>query len=224
MPTNPGTTITEAKAEPGLVGKFQLRPVLVVPVQVPVCPYAASAVMIMSQSGVSGWTSLAIPICLWTMRTETRHPVRLISSIQILDDEKKKQFLLMIRKRALSYIGVVILNLCPCGLWIALPVSWTQWKTVEMPPCDSPIFLDIAHWDSPSPDHRTISSRIPGGILAGMIATLFWNCNLCATTAHSWMYSIQMRHTVFGATREIHTPQERTDWDRTESAVDCEIL
>ena len=27
----------------------------------------------------------------------------------------------------------------------------------------------------------------------------------------------------FGATREIRTRQERTDWGRTESAVDCEI-
>ena len=28
----------------------------------------------------------------------------------------------------------------------------------------------------------------------------------------------------FGATREICNPRGRTDWGRTESAVDCEIL
>ena len=33
-----------------------MGPVLMVPVSMPVCPYAASAAMIMSQAGASGWT------------------------------------------------------------------------------------------------------------------------------------------------------------------------
>ena len=61
----------------------------------------------------------------------------------------------------------------PMCLSIALPGSRTRRKTLEMPLCDTPVFLDIALWDSPRPDNWTMGSRIPGGILAGMIATLF---------------------------------------------------
>ena len=93
--------------------------------------------------------------CLWTMRAETRRPVRLISYILILDDDWNL-FLLMIWIRARSSLHVVILNWCPCGLWIALPVSRTQRRTLEMPPCGTPVFLDIALWDSPQPANWTM--------------------------------------------------------------------
>ena len=43
-----------------------MKPVLIVPVPVPAFPYAASAAMIMSQSGASGWTSWVIPSCYQT--------------------------------------------------------------------------------------------------------------------------------------------------------------
>ena len=106
-------------------------------------------------------------------------------------------FSTIIRIRAWSSIGVTILNRCPCGLWIALLVYQTWQRALDMPPCETHVFLYIALWDTPRTDNRTMSSRITGGILAGMIATLFWNCNLHTETAHSWMYSIQIRHTVF---------------------------
>ena len=108
----------------------------------------------------------------------------------------------------------------PQGAYLAhvvggLPISlinspnWSQICSQIRPPSRPP------H----DPHSQTMSSRIPGGILPCMIATLYWTCNLYTATAHSWM-----RHTVFGATRQIRTPQERTDWGKTESMVNCEIL
>ena len=64
-------------------------------------------------------TQLAIKR-LWTVRAETRRPVSLISPNLILDDETNS-FLLCIQIRARYSLGVVILNRCPCSLWIALP-------------------------------------------------------------------------------------------------------
>ena len=125
-----------------------------VPVPVPAYPNAASAAMTMSQSGASGWTSWEIPSChqtFWTVWTETRGPVRLISSTLILDDERYL-FPLMIRIRAWSSLGVVILNRCPCGIWIALLVSRTRRRSLEMPPCGTPVFLNIALWERPRPE------------------------------------------------------------------------
>ena len=51
IPTNSDTTITVVKPEPGLISKYHIRSVLMVPFPVPACPYVASAAMIMSQSG-----------------------------------------------------------------------------------------------------------------------------------------------------------------------------
>ena len=51
--------------------------------------------------------------------------------------------------------------------------------------CDPSVFLDIALWDSLQQDNWTMSSNISGGTLAGIISTLFFNCNLCTATAHS---------------------------------------
>ena len=133
---------------------------------------------------------------LWTVWAETQRPVHLISSTLILDDVKKL-FLIMIQITARSSLGVVNFNRCPYGLWIALPASRTRQRTLEMPPCYTPVFLDIGLWDSQRPDNWTMSSRITGGVLACMIATLFWNYSLCIATAHSWMYSTQMWHTGF---------------------------
>ena len=50
-PKNSGTTITLVKAEPGLINKYHMRTVLMVPISVPACPNAASVVMIMSILG-----------------------------------------------------------------------------------------------------------------------------------------------------------------------------
>ena len=129
---------------------------------------------------------------LWTVRAETRHQVRLISSTLILDDERNL-FLLIIQIRARSSLSVLTFNRRSCGFWIALPVSQTRRRTLETPSCHTPWFLEIALWDSPQPDNQTMSSIIPDGILAGMIALLFRNWNFTAT-AHSWIYSIQMRY------------------------------
>ena len=116
---------------------------------------------------------------LWTVWAETLHPVRQIISTLIFDDERNL-FLLMGWIWAWFSVGVVILKRCPCDLWIALLVSRTRRRTLAMPRCDTPVFFDITLWESPRPENQTMSSRISGGILASIIAALFWNCNLCS--------------------------------------------
>ena len=123
--------------------------------------------------------------------------VRAETPDRLYPDDERNLFHLMIWIRARFSLGVVILNWCSCGLWIAHPFSRTRRRTLKMPPCDTPVSLDIALWDSPRPDNRTMSSRIPSGILVCMIATLFWNCNSWIATAHNWVYSIQRWRNVF---------------------------
>ena len=96
-----------------------MRAVLMGPVPVPACQYAASVTMILSLEHLAGRLERypAATKCVWAVRAETRRPVRLISSTLILDDDRNL-FLLMIRIRAPSSLGVDILNRCPCGgLW-----------------------------------------------------------------------------------------------------------
>ena len=109
------------KAEPGLISKDHMRPVLMIPVPVPACPYAALVAMIMSQSGASGWTSWAIPSCFRTSLDRLSRNTMSSSPDQlylILNDERNL-FLLIILIRVRLPFGVVILNWCPCGLIIA---------------------------------------------------------------------------------------------------------
>ena len=53
------------KAEPGLISKYHMRPVLMVPA----CPCVASAAMFMSQFGASGWISWGAATTLDTLNT-----------------------------------------------------------------------------------------------------------------------------------------------------------
>ena len=188
---NSDTTITVVKAEPGLFSKYHMIPLLMVPIPVPACPYATSAAMIMSQSGASGRTFWAIPSWYQTTLDCAGRTTTSLSPDQLYVDSPDDSD----KGMAFSWYGHP--QSMPMWLWITLPVAWTR-RTLELPTCDTPVFLDIALWDSPRADNRTMSSRISDGILTGTIATLFWNCNWCTATAHSWMYSIQMLlHNVF---------------------------
>ena len=168
---------------------------------------------LMSQSGASGWTSWALSSYYQMSLDRTGSYTASSSPDQLYSDSRRWE------KPVSSHDSDkgTVFPWCghpqqmPMWPWVARLVSRTRWSTLEMPPCDTPVFLDIALWDSPWPDNRTMSSKLPGGILAGMISTLFWNCNLCTATENSWMYSIQMQHTVFRGTREIRTPHEWTD-------------
>ena len=89
MPTNSGTTITVVKAEPGLINIYHMRPVLMVPVPVPVCPYAASVAMIMGQSVASGLTSWVIPSCYQTSLDCTGRKTMSSSPDQLYPDSRR---------------------------------------------------------------------------------------------------------------------------------------
>ena len=170
------------------------RPVLMVPVSVPACPYAASASMIMSQSGSSGWTSWVIPSSYLTSLDRAGSKTASSSPNQLYPDSRRWEKPVSPHD---SDKGTVF-------FWCGYP------HVIPMLPLDSfsglpnmtedfgdAMFPDISLWDSPRPDNWKMNSRISGGILAAMIPTLFGNCNLCTATAHSWMHSTQMRHTVF---------------------------
>ena len=92
-----------------------IRPVLMAPGQVLVCQHAATTAMARSQCGhQSGCLAryAAATEHLWTMRTTTRCPVRLMSSALNLDAERKL-FRVMLRGRVWSPFDVTVFNRCP---------------------------------------------------------------------------------------------------------------
>ena len=152
--------------------KYHMRPVLVVLVPVPACPYAASAVMAMSRSEASGSTSWVVTRSWY--QTSLDHAGRnttATSPDQLYPDSRRweKPFSphYSDKGRVFPWCGHPQLPKCQSGLWIALPVSRTWWRTMEIPPPDTAVSLDIALWDSPRPDNRTMSSSIPGYWLIG---------------------------------------------------------
>ena len=111
----------------------------------------------------------------------------------------------MIRIRAWSALGMVILKGCPCGLWIALPVSRTRQST--------PVLHIYRHL-------RQSRTRQSSNEFKNSRWDIGWHDSpFCFEIA---IYA-QRQHTAecirykcdtmsFGATREIRTPQELTDW------------
>ena len=69
---------------------------------------------------------------IWTVRTKTRPPVRLISSSPILNAERKL-FHLMIRRRAWPSFSVVVFNRYPHSLWVRLLFSLTRLRVFRWP-------------------------------------------------------------------------------------------
>ena len=188
-----------------------MRPVLIVPVPVPAYPYAVSAAVIMSQSGASGWTSWTIPSCYQTSLDRAGRKTTSSSPDQLYPDSRQREKHVSPHDSDKGTVFPGSSSTDAHVVWIALPVSRTRRTALEMPPCDISIFLDIALWDSPRPGNRTMSSRIPGGILAGMISTFCWNCNLCTATAHDWMYSI--KNATYCLWSKQGTPHSsRTNW------------
>ena len=106
------------QAEPRLISKCHMSPVLVFPVWC-LCVHACRR---WRWSGLSlGHVAARLvwhPVDtkhLWTMRTETWHPGHLIS-YTLIPDAEGILFPLMIWRSARSCLGAVILNRCPCGL------------------------------------------------------------------------------------------------------------
>ena len=77
------------------------EPLLMVPVLVRACARAATAAMIRSQSGASGWTSWLIS-SLWTVRTERPRLFRLIRSNLFLNGERNLFPSMMPRRAGIS--------------------------------------------------------------------------------------------------------------------------
>ena len=78
-PANSWTTIREVEA--GLINRYHMRPVLIVPVLMPVCPHEVAVTMIQSSSEAYDWALERYPAAnkgVWTIQTETWRPVHLI--------------------------------------------------------------------------------------------------------------------------------------------------
>ena len=100
------TTPRVVEGDTGLIIEYRTRQVLMVQISGPVCQNAVAAAMIGSQFGASVWMFERYPAAIelpMTMQTKTRHTVRLISSVLILDAERKL-FHLMIRRREWSLL------------------------------------------------------------------------------------------------------------------------
>ena len=213
-------------AEPGPISKCHMRPVLMVPVLVPACPYAVSEAMIISQSRASDLMSWAIPRCYQTSldhadRTTTpSSPDQLYPATWWWEKPVSPHD---------SDSGVVFpwcgnsqpMPLLP--LWITLLVSRSWRRTLEIPPCDIPVLLDIALWDSPRPDNwKWVQEFLVGYSLPWLPL-----CCKIAIYAHRQQTAEFIRYKCgtlsFGAAR-IRTPQEGIDRGKTESVMVCEIL
>ena len=87
-----------------------------------------------------------------------------------------------------------------------------------MASCDTPVILDISLREKPRRKNWISFSIITGWLAVGMISITFSDSNLHTTTAHSWMWSTQKRHTAFGAIGEISTP-EKEGWPGLEKVI-----
>ena len=124
--------------------------------------------------------------------------------------EKPVFFSLKIQWRARSSFDMIVFNRCPRGLFVRALVSQTRCKTFEMTPCDTPIILDIALFESLWSKKLTIFSIVTGPLLVGTINHLVWDPNFQTATAHGWMSSTNNWHIfAFGAIGEISTPEKR---------------
>ena len=102
------------KGEPGLKIEYRTRPVLRVPVGEPVCQNAAATAIIRSLGHWSEcnerYTAATKRTC--TVPTKTWCPVHLVSSIMILDTERKR-FCPMTRRQRRSSFHVTFFNRGP---------------------------------------------------------------------------------------------------------------
>ena len=222
---NLGMTITVVKSEPVLISKYHMRPVLMVLVPVHACLYAVSAAMITSQSGASGWTSWAIA---------SYYQISFVRAGRNMTSSSPDR-------------------LYPYSQWWEEPVSphdldegtvfpWCGHpQPMPMRPLDSissltnrtEDFGDVTLWHSCVPWYRLLrphTTRQQNNEFKISMWNIGWHDHHFVLNA---IYG-QRQHTagcirykcdmLFGATREICTLREQTDWGSTESAVDCEIL
>ena len=184
-PANSGTTIREVEA--GLINRYHMRPVLIVPVLMPVCPHEVAVTMIQCSSEAYDWALERYPAAnkgVWTIQTETWRPLHLILHTE------GNVFPLIIWGGAQPFLGEVILNWYLCSRRVVSLALQSRRRTLGRATFDHPVFLDICVREIPSPDKSTISSNTPGQILAGMIVILFWE-HTSACGPNKW-------HTSFG--------------------------
>ena len=180
-----------------------------VPVLGPVWQHAAAVAMMRSQFGASVWMSWAISNCCYLNVLGScgqRQGVQSTSSAPAWSWMLQENSFISRYGEGNDMFYVIVFNRCPRSPWVRLLLSQTRHRTFEMAPCDTSLILDISHWKSPRPENRTIFSMITCWILVGVIATLVSDGSLHAATVHGWMWSTQMRHSVFEAIGELSTP------------------
>ena len=144
------------------------------------------------------------------IRRINRNPIRLISRAQILDTERNL-FLLMIRRRAWSSFDVIVFNQWPRSLWVRVFVSPTLRRILKWHLVTTQMILNISSRESSHSENRTIFAIITVLTLVCMNTDFVWDGNVHKMKTHSWMCSIEIRHTAFGATGEISISEKHGD-------------
>ena len=68
----------------------------------------------------------------------------------------------LIGRIAQSSCDMIVFNRFPHTPWVRLLVSRTRSRTFQMAHCETPVILDIAHWESPGSDNQTIIWIVTG--------------------------------------------------------------
>ena len=183
---NSGMTITVVKSEPGLISKYHMSPVPMVPVPVPACPYAASVAI---QSGRVSDTPLLTNVFL---------PCGQKHNVQLYPDSRRREKPVSPHDSEKDMVSSWCIHPRPMPMWpldgsSLLPNTTEDFGDAALwhPCCSSISPSETAH------DQTTKQWVQEFQISYWLIPIWYLKCNLCTATAHSWMYMIQMRHTAF---------------------------
>ena len=172
-----------------------MRPVLmVVPVPLPSCPYAAWATMIMSQSGASGWTSWAISSCYQTPLDRVGRNKTSSSPDQLYPDSRRWE----------KPVSPQDSDKRPVFPWCDHPQPMPMWHLDSSSglPNTTGVFGDATLWHSCALRYHPLrqpTTRQPTNEFKNSRWDIGWHdcqfvlkLHLCTATAQSWMYSIKI--------------------------------